>query len=256
MVREAGHAPRQCPTACRNPDRLATPPLPKPNRSRQTAGNDEPEGVGMSKGLLFMAFDFSGAHEDEFHDWYDREHVPERLGVAGFINAERWIDEQNPRIHVATYDLDSAGVLASAAYRAVGGDNQSVWTRRMSGMCKRIMRFEGEQLLPGEQTAAANAGALLVASMNIDPAIEADFTEWYNTEHLPQLAAVPGVLSARRYRATDTGSERRYLALYHLSDGSVSRSGAWEKAAATPWTERILPHLRDMLVMRLNRYQR
>jgi hypothetical protein len=210
----------------------------------------------MSKGLLFMAFDFSAAHEDEFHDWYDREHVPERLSVPGFINAERWIDERNPKIHVATYDLDDVGVLSTQAYQAVSGNSQSVWTRRMTSMCRRIMRFEGEQLNPGEKIAATGAGALLVASMNIDPAIEADFTEWYDTEHLPQLGSVPGVLSARRFRATDTASERRYLALYHLRDGNVSQSEAWLKAAGTPWTERILPNLRDMLVLRLNRYER
>jgi hypothetical protein len=212
--------------------------------------------MGMSKGLLFMAFDFSTAHEDEFHDWYDREHVPERLGVPGFINAERWIDEQNQKIHVATYDLDSVGVLVSPRYRAVGGGNQSVWTKRVTAMCRRIMRFEGEQLVPGEETAATSAGALLVASMNIDPAVEADFKEWYNTEHLPQLAVVPGVLSARRYRATDTESERRYLALYHLRDGGVSRSDAWSMAANTAWSERMRPHFREVLVLRMNRYQR
>src|ERR1700684_3021781 len=119
-----------------------------------------PEGMGMAKGLLFMAFDFSTAHEDEFHDWYDREHVPERLGGPGFINAERWIDEENPKVHVATYDLDSADVLSSAPYRAVGGANQSVWTKRVTGMCRRIMRYEGEQLLPGDLTGTPDAGAL------------------------------------------------------------------------------------------------
>ena len=216
----------------------------------------KPEEMDMAKGLLFMAFDFSTAHEDEFHDWYDLEHVPERLRVPGFINAERWIDEANPKIHVATYDLDSVGVLATPAYRAVGGDNQSVWTKRVAGMCRRIMRCEGEQLVPGDLTGAADAAALLVASMNIDLADEADFTAWYDTEHLPQLAAVPGVLTARRFRATDTGSERRYLALYHLRDGAVSRSDAWTRAASTDWTERMRPRLRDMLVLRMNRYRR
>jgi hypothetical protein len=210
----------------------------------------------MAKGLLFMAFDFSTAHEDEFHDWYDREHVPERLGVPGFINAERWIDEENPKVHVATYDLDSADVLSSAPYRAVGGANQSVWTRRVTGMCQRIMRYEGEQLLPGDLTGTPDAGALLVASMNIEPAAEAEFTEWYNTEHLPQLGSVPGVLAARRFRATDTASERRFLALYHLRDAAVSRSDAWAKAANTKWTERMRPHFREMLLLRMNRYQR
>jgi hypothetical protein len=123
-------------------------------------------------------------------------------------------------------------------------------------MCRRIMRFEGEQLKPADLIAPPGAGALLVASMNVDPAAEAEFTDWYDTEHLPQLGAVPGVLAARRYRATDTASERRFLALYHLRDPGVSRSDAWAKAANTPWSERMRPHFRDMLVLRMNRYQR
>lgn len=210
----------------------------------------------MAKGLLFMAFDFSTAHADEFHDWYDKEHVPERLRVPGFINAERWIDDENPMVHVATYDLESPGVLSSAPYLAVGGDNQSVWTKRVTGMCRRIMRFEGEQLAPGDATAASNAGGLLVASMNVDPAAEAEFNDWYDSEHRPRLATVPGVLSARRYRVSDTGSERRYLSLYHLRDSDVSRSAAWATASNTEWTERMRPKLRDLLVLRMHRYQR
>jgi hypothetical protein len=209
----------------------------------------------MPKGLLFMAFDFSTAHADEFHDWYDREHIPERLRVPGFINAERWIADDNPMVHVATYDLDSPSVLSSAPYDAVAGTNQSPWTRRITAMCGRIMRYEGEQLVPGGLTAAPGAGGLLVASMNVDPAAEADFTDWYNNEHLPQLAAVPGVLAARRYRASDTASERRYLALYHLKDVTVSRSEAWTQAANTPWSARMRPNFRDLLVIRMNRYQ-
>ncbi|WP_428534326.1 hypothetical protein [Rhodopila sp.] len=212
----------------------------------------------MTKGLLFMALDFATAHEDEFHDWYDREHIPERMGVPGFLNAERWIDEQTPTIHVATYDLESPAVLSSPAYRAVAGANQSVWTRRVTDLCKRVMRYEGEQLLPGDGVAVDGANALLVASMNIDAdaEAEAEFTEWYNTEHLPALGAVPGVLAARRFSATDTGSERRFLALYHLRDAAVSRSDAWAKAADTEWTQRMRPRFRDLLMLRMNRYIR
>lgn len=210
----------------------------------------------MSKGLLFASFDFSGAHEDEFHDWYDQEHVPERLGVTGFLNAERWIGDEDRKISVATYDLDSPEVLRSAPYRAVGGDNSSVWTKRVTGMCQSIMRYEGEQLVPGDAVAPDGARALLVATMNVDPAAEAEFNEWYNAEHLPQLAGVPGVLCARRFRASDTASPRKYLALYHLAGTDVSRSSAWNSAADTAWTRRIRPHFRDLLVLRCRRYVR
>lgn len=210
----------------------------------------------MAKGLLFASFDFSTAYEDEFHDWYDLEHVPERLRVPGFINAERWIGDENPKIAVATYDLESHAVLSSPAYLAIGGANSSVWTRRVTAKAKRILRFEGSQIVPGNVSAPAGAGGLLVASMNVDPAAEAEFTEWYNTEHLPQLAAVPGVMCARRFQAGGEGIERKYLALYHLKDVSVSRSDAWQKAANTPWTEKMRTHFRNPLVIRCKRYQR
>ncbi len=38
----------------------------------------------MARGLLVAAFDFATAHADEFHDWYDLEHIPERQAVPGF----------------------------------------------------------------------------------------------------------------------------------------------------------------------------
>jgi hypothetical protein len=210
---------------------------------------------GGRKGLLFASFDFSTAYEDEFHDWYDLEHVPERLRVPGFINAERWIDE-NPKIAVATYDLDTIAVLHSEPYLAIGGANSSVWTKRVTAMAHRILRYEGEQAVPGDMAAPAGAGGLLVASMNVDPAAEPEFNQWYNVEHLPQLAAVPGVLCARRYRSSAADRERQYLALYHMTGPDVARSEAWTRAADTEWTRKMRPHFRDLLVLRCKRYQR
>jgi hypothetical protein len=61
------------------------------------------------------------------------------------------------------------------------------------------------------------------------------------------------VLCARRYRGT---GERKYLALYHLTNPDVSRSDAWRKAADTPWTQRLRPQFHDMLLLRCKRYVR
>ena len=84
----------------------------------------------MANGILIAAMDFSAAPEEEFHDWYDLEHIPERLRVPGFLNADRWIGTENPKISVATYDLDNVGVLHTPPYLAVGGENGSPWTKR------------------------------------------------------------------------------------------------------------------------------
>ena len=208
----------------------------------------------MAKGILLVGFDFTNAHEDEFHDWYDLEHVPERERVPGFGLCNRWISTQNPKHAVATYELDSFDVLSSPAYRAIAGDNLTVWSKRVTAMCKRLIRFDGTQTLPGDQAAPANAGGLLVNAMNVDPAHEAEFNEWYDHEHIPALAAVPGTLSARRYR--DDKGTHRYLALYHLASADVVLSEAWKQAANTPWTQRLRPHFRDHLRIPASRYVR
>jgi hypothetical protein len=108
-----------------------------------------------SMGLLVAGFDFSAVAEDEFNDWYDTEHIPERRRIAGFINAERWIGAADPKLSIATYDLAALDVLQSAAYRAIAGANLSPWSKRVTGKCRRICRFEAVQTLPGNAAAPA-----------------------------------------------------------------------------------------------------
>src|SRR5260221_11463615 len=77
----------------------------------------------MAKGILIAAMDFSAGPEDEFNDWYDLEHVPERLPIPGFLNAERWIVSKDPKSPVATYDRDNAGGLQNPPYQSMAGAN-------------------------------------------------------------------------------------------------------------------------------------
>jgi hypothetical protein len=212
----------------------------------------------MPKGLLIAGFDFSTAATDEFHDWYDLEHIPERQRVPGFGACERWIGDEQPKFAIATYDLDTAGVLDSAAYKAIAYDNLSVWSKRVTAKCRRLIRFEGTQALSGNAAAPKEAGALLLNAMNVAPEGEADFNAWYDEEHLPALAKVPGTLSARRYRARDgaAGVTHRYVAIYHLTSPDVTRSAAWKTAVDTPWTVRVRPHFRDHFRVLTKRYVR
>ena len=106
--------------------------------------------------------------------------------------------------------------------------------------------------MPGRQAAPDNAGGLLMNAMNVAPEAEAEFNAWYNEEHIPALAAVPGCLSARRFK-TDGGTHR-YIALYHLNAPEVQVTTAWKKAVDTPWTAKMRPHFRDPLRVVLRRY--
>lgn len=83
-----------------------------------------------------------------------------------------------------------------------------------------------------------------IAAMDVDPSKEADFNDCYDTEHIPALLAVPGVLSAKRYRAED-GSPK-YLAVYEIEGPDVVQSEAWAAAADSGrWPTEIRPFCRN-----------
>jgi len=210
----------------------------------------------MPKGQLIAAMDFSNVSEEEFNDWYDLEHIPERQRVPGFLACQRWIGADNAKHSVAIYDLDTLSVLRSPPYLAIGGENLSPWSKRVTAKCQRLLRFEGDQILPGDQTAPEGAGGLLLVGMTPAPEVETAFNAWYDTEHVPALARAPGVLSARRFRAQNS-SGPKYVTLYHLASPEVITGPEWKRASeSTPMPELIRPQISDRLRLVSRAYRR
>jgi hypothetical protein len=86
----------------------------------------------------------------------------------------------------------------------------------------------------------APKGFLLVL-MQPPQAIEEEFNAWYDTEHIPERLAVPGVETAVRFCST-TSAAPKYLAMYDLAAESVLDSDAYKKVAgdnSSPWTKRV-----------------
>jgi hypothetical protein len=71
--------------------------------------------------------------------------------------------------------------------------------------------------------------------------IEEEFNAWYDTEHLPERLAVPGVLTAIRFGSA-TAAMPAYLAMYDLQTEQVLDSEAYIRVAgenSSPWTKRV-----------------
>jgi len=205
-------------------------------------------------GLLIASFDIAGAAEDEFDDWYDTEHLPDREKVPGFLTLERWVPVDNPKARFAIYDLASADVLETPEYLKIGYHSPSPWTTRLMPQVKRLARFVGDQIVPGNVIAPRDAGGLLFMGFNLEAGAEDEYAHWMDEEHLPRLSKVPGVLSARRFVATE--GTHRYIAVYHLTAPEVCSSPAWVEARETPWSVRIRPRTRDRLRLTCGRYVR
>jgi len=87
-----------------------------------------------------------------------------------------------------------------------------------------------------------SAHALYLVRMDVAHDHEAMFNEVYDTEHVPNLRAVPGVRRASRYRQPSP-TEPRYLAAYELDGPAVVQSAAWKAAGeAGRWPAGVRPH--------------
>jgi hypothetical protein len=55
-----------------------------------------------------------------------------------------------------------------------------------------------------------------------DPGREAEYNDWYNNTHLPDVLETPGVIRATRYENTDPGEgEAKFIAIYEIETDNI-----------------------------------
>jgi len=89
---------------------------------------------------------------------------------------------------------------------------------------------------------------MLLTSMDIDTAHEAEFNRWYDREHLEERVAIEGFLEARRY-VSDESSMPKYLSLYSTETFEVLDSPAYRRALAnqTDWSKANIARFKNMI---------
>ncbi|MGB8668897.1 MAG: hypothetical protein WCD29_03845, partial [Pseudolabrys sp.] len=93
-----------------------------------------------SQGLLLVMADIDPAIERDFNQWYEQEHLSERMAIPGFLRARRVTAIEGSPKSLALYDLETSEILNSAAYRHVVGAGKSAWTRRMEPQFRNFTR--------------------------------------------------------------------------------------------------------------------
>jgi hypothetical protein len=197
----------------------------------------------QSQGLLAVWMDIPAAVEEDFNRWYNEEHLAERMSIPGFLSARRYASLEGVPKYIALYETVDAQVLQSETYLKVL-NAPTAWTQRVRPHFQNFVRNEYELIFTHGTLPDRAAPYVLTVRLETDPEHDAEFNEWYNTDHLPALVSVPGVYAARRYHAT-AGSPR-YLAVYELASHDVTKSEAWKKAADSPWTQRMRPRFKNL----------
>ena len=88
---------------------------------------------------------------------------------------------------------------------------------------------------------------MLLTSMDIDAAHEAEFNRWYDREHLEERVAIEGFLEARRYVAQI--GKPKYLSLYSTETFEALDSEAYRAALAnqTKWSKANINRFKNMI---------
>jgi hypothetical protein len=80
-------------------------------------------------------------------------------------------------------------------------------------------------------------GIMVVQSAPASPDREDEFNDWYDNTHVPEICAVPGFISARRYKmhgaVAEDGDAPAYLAIYEIeADDLTAPVAEWRARSA------------------------
>ncbi len=145
-------------------------------------------------GRAFLAFshDVTPGDEPDWTEWHDREHVPERLGVPGFLRLRRYVGLGDEPRFFYFYETDDLDVLQSPAYLERLG-NPTAWTKR----CMPYVVNNKRTACRLTTTLGHGFGGAL-AVIDIGPAAgRADgLRRWLTETALPAALAATGVVGA------------------------------------------------------------
>ena len=114
---------------------------------------------------------------------------------------------------------------------------------RWAKLCNSADAF-ASRLSKAFETSGASTGETPVCHYVVQTTPEKgwlkEISQWYDQEHMPGLAAVPGCIHAVRMINLDHGP--RSFACYDLVSSKVMGSSAWLNVRATPWSSKCRPH--------------
>ena len=96
----------------------------------------------LGSGMLMTFTEVPDEHEQDFNEWYNREHIDERTQLPGFLRSRRYVACEgtvSPK-YVAWYETREVSDLAAPGYMALLAD-QTPWSQRVMGRFSLFQRL-------------------------------------------------------------------------------------------------------------------
>lgn len=149
----------------------------------------------LGTGLLGIWHDLEikdNAELSDFQLWYTQQHLPERLGVPGFLRGRRYHAVAGKPQYAALYETESVETLASASYHKQL-NNPTTWSTQ------NLARFRNTNrtAFTVEQSFGYGIGAgASVIWLSPETNTIGQITSWITGTAFPQIIQTPGIVAA------------------------------------------------------------
>jgi hypothetical protein len=164
------------------------------------------------KAMLLTSMDIDPSDEADFNRWYDREHLEERVAIAGFLEARRYVAHQGRPKYLCLYSTATFDVLDSPAYRAALA-NPTDWSSRTMALFRNMIRAVARITISHGRGRGAALGIV----------------------RLRPAAGSEGSLRAALREKLDPGTSERIISMHLIeSDPTLSRPITDDPSASNP----------------------
>jgi uncharacterized protein DUF4286 len=87
--------------------------------------------------MLMVVIEIDPEHEAELNQWYDEEHIPEKLAAPGFRSARRFKDHLTPGRYLTLYEIDDPDEPNSPQYMSQPSTD---WTKSIMAKVRSLDR--------------------------------------------------------------------------------------------------------------------
>jgi hypothetical protein len=146
----------------------------------------------LGRAAVAMWWDVAPEMQSDWEDWHSHEHMPERLGIPGFLRGTRWVAESGEPSYFVCYEVTNLRTITSGAYLE-RLNNPTPWSQKMMPLHRNMVR----SLCRVRATFGGGiAHALAAIRFSPAPRSGASLSKWLAAEALPKLSERKGLTGA------------------------------------------------------------
>jgi len=199
-------------------------------------------------GVIAIWNDITDEGRANFYEWHDREHIPERVGIPGFLRGRRYIAHSGTPEYFTLYEVRDRSVLTGPEYLA-RLNSPTEWTSRSVEHFRNTSR----SLCDVEVSLGAGSGGFIgTIRFDCEPSRDVEILDRLSRSILPEVTQAPAICAAHICRADESASnvqtaEQRGRAANMVPRWVILVEGATQEAVDHVLSTLLSPaNLRDL----------